>query len=201
MQFPRQRPQFFPGRLGSETRLYAAPHLHAWALHGIVRQQMAACDEVRLLRDRGPQRRLFQAQSAEISGGDADHGCRFAVQPDGSANNQRIGAEMPLPKPVVEDHHRVRVPTFVAAGVEYSSQPRPSAEIGEVIRRDELRFHLLLFALDGDPGGIHSQYGRKSSGILAEERHLRIRQGERITHGAAAMESQQRAGVAYMQRP
>jgi len=111
---------------------------------------------------------------------DTDDGARPRVQPNGFADNRRIGSESPLPEVVAEyDSGRLGVRALLVR--EHTSDHRRDAEHGEKRRRDVLHDELLRVAGFGqvDPRlGIGSD-ALERSGTLAPPNEVRRRDGVR----------------------
>ena len=69
---------------------------------------------------------------------DADDMVRVIVQPQGLAENMWVGAEVPLPESVADDHFQVEARCWIV-GIEHAAQLGFDIEQRKVIRRNRLK--------------------------------------------------------------
>src|SRR6202034_241961 len=140
-------------------------------------------------------------EAADFIGGNANHDGWLAIEVDCLSDNQRIGAEVTLPEPRIQDDDGLRVCRLVPGRIQHPSEFRHGAELTKEISGYKVGRELLFFAFDRKSGGIQSEYGRECSGMFAEECHLRIGQGEGEISRSPPVESKECVRITYWHRP
>src|ERR1041384_1571956 len=68
--------------------------------------------------ERRPDRGLIERRTDKVARGHTNNSERFALQPDGFSDNERIAIKLALPEAVTQHHHRMRPGRLIFFGEE-----------------------------------------------------------------------------------